>query len=300
MTSYAHDVERDFDTLIELMAQMIQAQAGLSIQPGDEWINDAQVLATKLFKQLCSSRMLLSTTEFLTHDGQHLAFVDHSSVTILTRSCIESYIVLHWIFQNEDQSLRKFRHGVWKLAGLMDRLDLHPTSEEARVKIADTRMQAGQLLSEVEASPHLQQYTPKQAKKLLKGDWRVDWSWTDEAVRAGFSKKYFENVYGHFCGYAHSSYISSMQICQAQEISQQYALGKASLQAGVNVMARFIKFYSELFPTAKSAFDSAPEAVRSVARYWSFGADEMDHLYEQEKGADPVGKGASGVASAAD
>lgn len=294
MTGYVHDVMRDFNSLSELMVKMIQAQTTLTMKDGDEWMNDAQILSTKLFKQLCSARVLLNTTEFVTHDDQRFPFIDFSSVTILARACIETYIVIHWIFQSEDQALRKFRHSVWKLGGLMDRLELHPSTDKARAKIADTSAQAAELHAEIDGSPYLRQYTPKQVKRLLKGDWRVDWSWTDEAVRAGFNKKYFENVYGHFCGYAHSSYISSMQIGQAQEMSEQYTLGEASLQAGVHVMSRFIRLYSDLFPTAKAVLESAPEAVRNVARYWNFSAEDMEHLYDQEKGTDPDGKGASG------
>lgn len=296
MTSFVHDVMRDFDALSELMVRMIQAQTTLAMGHGDEWMNDAQILATKLFKQLCSARVLLNTSEFVTHDGQRFPFIDHSSVTILSRASIETYIVIHWIFQSEDLALRKFRHTAWKLGGLMDRLDLHPSTDKARAKIAETNTQASELLTQIDGSPYLKQYTPKQARKLLKGDWRVDWSWTEEAVRAGFNKKYFENVYGHFCGYAHSSYISSMQIGQAQELDQQYVLGEASLQAGVHVMSKLIQLYSELFPTAKEVFESAPMAVRNVARYWNFGAAEMDYLYEQEKGADLSEKDASGYA----
>ncbi|MFI8581015.1 DUF5677 domain-containing protein [Ectopseudomonas khazarica] len=281
MSGYVHDVLRDFDALIGLMLDMIQAQAGLSIEPGEEWTNDAQILATKLFKQLCSTRAMLSETEILTHDGQRFPFIDHSSATILARACIESYIVLHWIFQNEDKQLRHFRHSVWRLAGLMDRLSIHPSTDEGRAKVAETEVQVAELLPLIERSPYLQRYTPKQANRLLKGDWRVDWSWTDEAVRAGFNKKYFENVYGHLCGYAHSSYISSMQIAQAQQLEQQYMLAEGSLQAAVHVIARFIHFYADLFPTARETLKSAPEGVQAISRYWNFGSKEMDHLFDK-------------------
>lgn len=278
--SYVHDVIRDFDALNGLMMEMIQAQCGLLIEPGEEWINDAQILAIKLFKQTCSTRVMLSETELVTHDGQCFPFIDHSSATILARACIESYIVLHWIFQNEDRQLRQFRHSVWKLAGLIDRLSLHPSSDIGRAKVAETEIQVAELKAVIEQSSYLQQYTPKQAKRILKGEWRVDWSWADEAVRAGFNKKYFDNLYGHFCGYAHSSYISTMQIGQASDLGQQYRMAEASLQVVVHVMSRFVHFYADLFPSARETLEDAPQGVQLISRHWNFDSADMDELFE--------------------
>lgn len=44
--------ERDFATLLSLFIQLVDSQAGRKIPAGDEWLNDAQVLATKLFQHL--------------------------------------------------------------------------------------------------------------------------------------------------------------------------------------------------------------------------------------------------------
>lgn len=278
LNSSWRNIEADFDLLIDLMADMIDAQAVEPRRTGDDWIADAQTLAVKLFKQLCSARSLLAPIVFQKHNGATFQFIDHSSLVILVRACIETYIAMHWIFGSEDIEFRKFRHRVWKLGGLMDRLKLHHTTDEARRKIEETRLQAEELITEIKASTYFDLYFPKQAKRILKGDWRVDWSWTDEAVRAGFHKKYFETIYGHFCGYAHSSYISSMQISQARDINDQYMLAQASMQAGVHIMAHFIYFYSKTLIAPNVIFNAADEAKR-VATIWHFKAEDMDYLY---------------------
>lgn len=283
--SPAIDAERDFRTMLDLMMVMIDKVANTPIPKGEGWMNDAQILATKLFKQACSINVLLNTTRVQMQDGRAITFIDHASVTILSRACIETFIVFHWIFQSQDAALRKFRHGVWRLGGLMDRLSLHPSTDQARAVIKRTRTQVAELLPELEFSPYLQAYTPKQAARLLKGDWRIDWSWTDEAVRAGFHKQYFENVYGHFCGYAHSTYISSMQIGQAQSEGEQRMLGNAALQACVHVMAHFIKHHAELFPPAKEVLMAASENSRRTLSLWSFTSSDMAHVYDQGTGS---------------
>lgn len=280
------DPEEDFGTLIELFARMVEAQRGQVLSSADAWMNDAQILAVKLFKQACSVRLILDPTQLDFRDGSQIVFVDHSSATILARACLETFIVLHWIFQSQDPALRRFRHGVWRLGGLMDRLKLHPSNDQAREALRVARLQAADQIAEIEPSPFLSSYSPDQVKRLMKGDWRVGWSWTDEAVRAGFSKKYFQNVYSHFCGYAHTSYISSMQMGQAQSIEDQRMLGLVALQTCVHVLARAIAFYAVLFPAGRTALETSPEDAQNVACFWGFTNVEMDPLYEEPLGED--------------
>ncbi|KJK07860.1 DUF5677 domain-containing protein [Pseudomonas tussilaginis] len=275
------DPEQDFATITELFAVMIGTQEGQALTTDDSWINHAQILAMKLFKQACSVRVVVNATQLDFQDGKQIVFVDHSSATILARACLETFIVFHWIFQSKDPALRRFRHGVWRLGGLMDRLKLHPSTDQARVTLQTTRLQAAEQIAEIEASSYLGDYKPEQAKRLLKGDWRVGWSWTDEAVRAGFHKKYFQNVYSHFCGYAHSSYISSMQMGEAQSMEDQRMLALVALQTAVHVMARAVAFYAELFPRGRSVLEAASEEARKVAYFWGFTGEDMDHLFEE-------------------
>lgn len=280
------DPEEDFGALTELFAMMIEAQRSQVLSSADAWMNDAQILAVKLFKQACSVRLILDPTQLDFRDGSQIVFVDHSSATILARACLETFIVFHWIFQSQDPALRKFRHGVWRLGGLMDRLKLHPSTDQAREALRVARLQAADQIAEIEPSPFLGSYSPDQVKRLMKGDWRVGWSWTDEAVRAGFSRKYFQNVYSHFCGYAHTSYISSMQMGQAQSIEDQRMLGLVALQTCVHVLARAIAFYAELFPKGRTALDTSSEQARNVAYFWGFTSVDMDPLYEEPPGED--------------
>lgn len=292
--AYRRDIEADFDTLIDVMADMIDAQVDVPWCEGDDWIVDLQALSIKLFKQLCSARGLLEPTAFINSRKQVFQFIDHSALIVVVRACIESYIAMHWIFGSSDINHRRFRHQVWTLAGLYDRLGLHATTDEGRRKITETQTQADELSAKLSTSPFLvADYTDKQRKRVLKGDWRVDWSWTDQAVRAGFHHKYFESMYSHYCGYAHSSYISALQVRDsATSIDDQRMLARAALQAGVHVLAHFLFFYASTLNAPSRVFETN-EAARKVAGFWHFEAEEMDYLYEQKEGADPERRGAS-------
>ncbi|SDI70190.1 hypothetical protein SAMN04487926_12235 [Paraburkholderia steynii] len=283
MAENARNIETDFDVLLQLTARIIEAQAGRAIAPGEEWKNDAQVLAHKLFKQAHSARRLLAPGAILMPDGSSVDAIDHTSVIILARACIEGFITLHWIFQNENDDLRRFRHKLWKLGGLLDRAKLHPATDEAREKAQSAQAQATRLIEEIRGSALLSMYSEKQIQNVLKGKWREGWQWRTEAIRAGFHPKYFDNVYSHYSGYAHSNWISTMQIREAVDLEAQYRLGRAAIQVIVHILAKFVHFYVMLFDTASSAFETARPNSRATARHWNIEADDLDRFYRTEE-----------------
>ncbi|MDT4851270.1 hypothetical protein FQZ97_854480 [compost metagenome] len=63
-------------------------------------------------------------------------------------------------------------------------------------------------------------------------------------------------------------------------------LAQTAIQAGVHVLAHFLFFYASILDAPRQVFESNEEA-RRVAGIWHFGAEDMEFLYEQEKGADP-------------
>lgn len=276
MTAFRRDVEQDFDALIHLMVEMVQSQAGSPITPGMDWLNDIQTLSIKLFRQLCSTRMLATGCTFEGGEGQRVEFIDQGSIAILSRSSIETFLTMHWVFSGSaNQSA--FRHMLWRLGGLTDRMKITPTTEEGRLKQKQTGDQVTELLTLIDQNHLLSSYTKNEIKELKKGNWRVGWSWGAEAVRAGFHKQYFDNIYSHLCGYSHSSYISAMQTGQAQGLDDQYRLSQAGLQISVHILAHFIHFYASTFSPSAELLNTSPS--KPIADLWHFKAEDMDHVY---------------------
>lgn len=286
MTNF-RDFDSDFNGLIELMVAMIDARAGSPIAHGMGWLNDIQTLSIKLFKQLCSTKSLADGCVFKSATGKSIEFIDQGSVSILARASVETFLALHWIFGcPTDRS--QFRHALWQYAGLADRVNLNTSTEEGRAKQADAKLQQAELLQYIEGSPLLSEYSPKEIKELKKGNWRVGWSWGGEAVRAGFHKLYFDNVYSHLCGYSHSNYISAMQVGQAQSITDQSRLASAGIQISIHILAHFIHLYASLFSQAADLLAASP--AKPVADLWHFKAEDMNFIFEQEKSADHQGE----------
>jgi hypothetical protein len=115
----------------------------------------------------------------------------------------------------------------------------------------------------------------------LKGEWKVGISWTDLGIEAGFHEKYFRNIYSYLCGYSHSSYISALQVGQANSVDIQKSLTRAILGIGVVIMAHYAFTYSRFFKRTEEVLSSNSEA-RRIAEKWRLGPNDMGPIYERQ------------------
>ena len=268
----------DYNTLLRLFCQLVDSQIGKRPEPGQTWLKDAEVLAVKLYHHLFSMRTLANGE--ITGDPitSRIRFIDHASVKVVTRAAFETYLVFFYIYGNSDPKLCEFRHKTWSLGGLMDRQKFHVYTEDGHKVLAREANNIKEIRVDIKASPEFQNFTPKQRKELLKGNWRIGNSWTDIGVNAGFNKKYFDNIYGYLCGYSHSSYLSILQVDQALTIDEQWTLTLPFLEVGAVLMAHFAFSYSNLFSDAKAVLLANPEAL-NIAKKWQFGSEDMATLY---------------------
>lgn len=269
----------DYATLLGLFIDLVQSQAGSAIAPDDEWWNDAQTLSIKLFRHLVSMQTLAAGATVEHNNDQIVFFVDHASVKVVARAALETYLVFFYIY-GSDLELAKFRHKTWHLGGLTDRQQSHASTNEHKEKLAAEKQQIENLRSEIEAAPQFQAYSSKQQTQLLKGEWKVAISWTDLGIEAGFHEKYFRNIYSYLCGYSHSSYISALQVGQANSVDIQKSLTRAILGIGVVIMAHYAFTYSRVFKRTEEVLSSNPEA-RRIAEKWRLGPNDMGPIYDR-------------------
>jgi len=272
--------DRDYSTLLDLFIQLVQSHAGKKIPRGDSWLNDAQVLAVKLFRHLVSMQSLAvgATVE---HEGApSIFFVDHASVKVVARAALETYLVFFYLYGSPDRSLCEFRHKIWCLGGLADRQKFFVFMPQHREVLARELKEMQDLRSQIEKSPHMAGYSEKQRSRLLKGEWRTGSGWADLGKSAGFHDKYFKNIYGYLCGYSHASYLSALQVGQAQSIEDQKMLTSSILGIGVILMAHFAFSYTAAFEGASAVLSANPSAKR-IAEKWRFGTEDMAQIYDR-------------------
>ncbi len=272
------DIAADYDTLIDLIISMVDSQRGQKIGPGDAWRNDAQTLSRKLFHHLTSIKAVSSGTTVEMEGEPVYSFIDHSSTKVLARAALETYLVFFFIYGCSDAGDAIFRHMIWKLAGLISRQNYPTLNEENRKKLDQEKREIEELKAKVVKLKQFQSYTAKQQKSLLAGDWRVGYSWQDLGVSAGFHPAYFKMIYNYLCGYAHSSYISALQVGQAQSIEEQRDLASGMLQISLIIMAHFLFTYSTFFSSASEVLNNNPDAKR-VSEIWRIREEDMNSIY---------------------
>jgi hypothetical protein len=197
-----------------------------------------------------------------------LRFVDHASVKVLARATLETYLVFFYLYGGGDRTLSEFRHKTWRLGGLTDRQQFHASTDEHRAVLDSEKQKIVVLKSEIESSPHIQVFTMKQRAKLLEGEWRTGKGWSELSTNAGY-----------LCGYSHSSYISALQVGQAQSIQDQQMLTQSILDIGIVIMAHFAFSYTGTFSSAGAVLSANPDAKR-VAEKWRSGSEDMAAAYD--------------------
>lgn len=275
--SDAMNYAQDYSTLLKLFVRLVETQAGRSIGKNEEWLNDAQVLSVKLFRHLASMQILAAGAQLRGEAGT-AAFIDHASIKVICRAALETYLVFFYVYGQDDESLCKFRHTTWRLAGLCDRQKFHVTTQEHQDVLSEESSLISQLQAEVQASPWMNKFTPKQQREILKGNWRPAADWNDLGADAGFHPKYFKNVYSYLCSYSHASYLSALQVGQAKSRDTQEQLSQTILGIGVVLMAHFAFSYSGLFGAAKAALHADQESAR-IAEKWCIGHSDMATHY---------------------
>ena len=270
--------DETYAILMDLFVELVESQNGREIEPGQEWLNDAQVLSVKLYRHLASMQILSRGAIMRIRDGRVASYVDHSSVKVIARAALETYLVFFYIYGTDDRSISLFRHMTWHLGGLTDRQAYRVISEEARDIAAQEREVIERLKAEIERSEHYLTYSLKQRRAFLTGNWRVGSAWTDLATQAGIHEGYFRNIYNYLCGYSHSSYASALQVRQAESIEHRTMLTGATIGIGLVIMAHFSFVYPSVFPESADILTRNPQS-KAVAETWQFGREDMIHIY---------------------
>ena len=277
------DVENEFDTLITLMAEMItaQARAPQSSTAAPQWAINLNVLSMKLFKHMCSARTLLEPCSFRSPAIPPHGYIDHSSIAAITRSSVENYLVMHWLFSGGNESTRDFNHLVWMCSGWKKRNKIFATTHEGKAARQSAENDAANLWLVIQASPHYEKYNKDQIRSMRKGNWNAGWQWSDLAREAGLHHTYFASIYPYLSGYTHSDYISCLQIGQAQTIGDQYMLGASSVSINLMILGHFSAFYADIYPSAKAVLEASKS--KDLASKWRILAENMNFLYENDE-----------------
>jgi hypothetical protein len=272
--------EADFAVLFGLFTRLVQSQAGKTIPQGMEWCNDAQILALKFWRHVASVDAIRQPMGIRLDGSAVERFVDHSSVNVIVRAALETYLTFSHIYGGSDVAVCEFRHTIWRYSGLVDRQGFTATNSANKAKQIEEKASIDWLSASIQQSALWNTYSKDARGKMLKGEWRGGKAWTKIAVDAGFHEKHIGDVYSYLCAYSHSSWLSVIQIRDAAgTIQEQQAMADSFVSTAIVLLSFFVNDYASLFPdSVQLAGLDASEA--QIQRRWHLTADKMARKYD--------------------
>ena len=262
------DYDADFDALLRLLVELVEADGGHPLPEGQAWLNDRQWIAKKFCYHLASMAKLRQGSTFRVGDQEH-PYIDHSSIAAIGRAALENAIVFGFIFGHADLEVSRFRDMAWRYAGLMDRQNRPALSHEARAKQLDELPEIHGLLAQLRSHSEWKALSAGQQKAItVRAEWKMGWKLPELVRYAGLSEAHYRTMYGYLSDYSHTSYAAALQVGQADpDVQGQLARTTAGMMCPC--MAHFAHIFAKGSARAASVLEHS--SVREVAERWRLG-----------------------------
>ena len=199
--------------------------------------------------------------------------IDNPSVFLLTRGIIESYLTLEYIYiKNLPQEERFFRFKLWEVSGLITRqgfeAGIHKDLQEIK---AEEKEIIEQLKLELINDPYFSKLTKPQKKKLeTYGLPRIE-SWHSLIQNSKLETEFYGSVYKLLSNYAHSEFLSILQIKQANyNITNKVTLSNANLSLTIvkQIVSLISMWLTSRYKSAEIVFNSLSENDIKDIKFW--------------------------------
>jgi hypothetical protein len=126
--------------------------------------------------------------------------IDYPSLFVLTRTLIESYLTLCYIYNNDKSDEEKiFRYKLWEVSGLISRQSWgNNISEDLRKKKESEKTTIDQIIDQIIKMPEYPSLDKVQLNKLKKYGLPRLYSWHELIKQSNIRKDLFSSVYSMF------------------------------------------------------------------------------------------------------
>ena len=229
------------------------------------------LLATKSIIQICNGVSLNAPNKV-----SSVKWLDFSSINILARSMIEAFLTLEYLYYNDlQESERIFRFYIWRISGYKSRQSFFENrviKSDIQYKLDSELCEINDLLQKVESSIHYKDLNKQNLWKLDKyGLPRLD-SWLDLLESSILNTSHFSISYKLYSNYAHSEFISLIQMntatgqckgSEANNLSVRTALVTVKM---LNCVA--ITLLKNKFDCTREAYDCLDSKLKEKIEFW--------------------------------
>jgi len=271
--------EKDFPFLFDRCFHIMSIMKGVKVS--NWWMTYAEGLGKKLLGHLTAIYSLHRGTNIVLHNKDEIKFIDFSSICILTRAALETYLTFYYIFcDSKNDSEKEFRFLIWDLAGYIERQGFLVELTESREIKARELEELTKVNEKIKLHPYFSSLTDSMKSRVLNGEWKMGNKVPDLAAFAGFNKQYIGTLYSHLCGHSHTSRASVMQVHRVADLSTEKELSLPDVGVATILLASFLIDYSTLFDEVRKALENE-RATYNCAKAWKkLGQDLKTSLLE--------------------
>ena len=259
--------------LLDLAYEVVQSLKGKP-SPDSRW-SSCQSLAIKLFFHATTVYWLrkASTKSPVPRSLGGCSFYDFSSVAVLTRAVLETYLTMFEVFfepATEDEF--EFKHALWLLSGVVVRENYVPSDPALQSQFTNAQKEIQVIRTRLQNTKKYNSLKPDEQKKVSKG--KTIRNWKAVAKAAGFGEQTIQLMYAYYSGYVHADGLSGAQIVTAKTSQDQVKHIESLMHTIMIVLSKMIIDYAKKFPEARAACDKNPEAYYR-AEIWSEAASRL-------------------------
>jgi hypothetical protein len=259
---------------MKVLINVVEASRG-TVAGSDGRLLDAEGLALK-FVGHASAAYYLYQGIALPVIGAN--FVDPSSVNVLGRAALETFLVFHHVFiAPASEEERDFRYMSWLLAGFLERQTFPARSPQGKEMLSVEAQLIPPLQTKLRENVCFRALKSGQQKSLLeRGKWRPPW--TEMGLAAGLSRTHAEAFYSYLCEYAHAGNLGVIQIRNAHTLQSQRALCDATIGVLIISIANMVEVYCEAFPKSQISLQQDQDGTKLVKMWIEIGATSTDDI----------------------
>jgi hypothetical protein len=233
---------------------------------------------TLLIKMIFTSKSILELSKGINfsilNSDKKIPIIDRSSIYILTRSLLETFLTLEYLFFNNlgrDEQI--FRYSLWRISGFMSRQDFGKTQNKEFIeKIEREKAEISQLKKDVKLSPFYSELKDNQLWKLDNYGLPRIISWIPLLKQSVLKKDSFDKVYKLYSNYAHSEFISIIQLNEGKVTANDDFNIETTITTLNNVRILncvALIMMTNKFEFAKRKFDKLDEKQRFIIEFWN-------------------------------
>ena len=268
------DLTKSLNELLIIHGFLLQTVYELKIKLKGREVYIDTLIAKMIFTSL-SALSLSKPQDFKQYNSKNkIEIIDTPSIFILTRSIIEIFLTLEYLYFDSKDSLENdFRFKLWQVSGFMTRQAFSDSIPNEYIeKLKKEELLIEDIKKEIKLSPYYSTLKKQDIWKLDNfGLPRLN-SWGNLIKNSRLKSNVFEKMYSLYTNYAHSEYLSMIQLNEGS-LSKNTPFNISSVETALTIIQMInsvtILLLMERFKELEKHYENINDEIKVRIKLWS-------------------------------